>query len=254
MADQLGFFDADERLQWLSAAGDPLERLAAMVDVAPFRSAPEGPADRGRHRCKSHVGIDRKHGFVRRFNVTDTAARGDAQFGAVLDPANYWEARLDRRRLPLGRQHRDAGEARPGSPSSNAASPGASRRRASLPAARQARAHPVPRRACLRRLETPIRPAGPRRRQGKGDREARARQPRLQLQTFPMAGDATGSLRSRAPASPPCGDRTPPGARDPPPSNRFPARDAAAALPDAASAQIGRFFEASPPPSGSGLR
>ena len=37
MAGQPGFFDSDERLAWLSAAGDPLERLAAVVDFEPFR-------------------------------------------------------------------------------------------------------------------------------------------------------------------------------------------------------------------------
>jgi len=37
MAGQRGFFDTDERLQWLSAAGDPLERLAAVVDFELFR-------------------------------------------------------------------------------------------------------------------------------------------------------------------------------------------------------------------------
>ena len=37
MAGQPGFFDADERLKVLSASGDPLERLAAVVDFAVFR-------------------------------------------------------------------------------------------------------------------------------------------------------------------------------------------------------------------------
>jgi hypothetical protein len=37
MAGQRGFFDTDERLQWLSAAGDPLERLSAVVDFEMFR-------------------------------------------------------------------------------------------------------------------------------------------------------------------------------------------------------------------------
>ena len=37
MAGQPGFFDSDERLEWLSAAGDPLERLAAVVDFELFR-------------------------------------------------------------------------------------------------------------------------------------------------------------------------------------------------------------------------
>ena len=32
MADQRRFFDADERLNWLSATGDPLERLSEVVD------------------------------------------------------------------------------------------------------------------------------------------------------------------------------------------------------------------------------
>ena len=37
MADQPGFFDTDERLRGSSAAGDPLERLAAVVDFELFR-------------------------------------------------------------------------------------------------------------------------------------------------------------------------------------------------------------------------
>jgi transposase len=37
MARQPGFFDTDERLRWLSEAGDPLERLAAVVDFELFR-------------------------------------------------------------------------------------------------------------------------------------------------------------------------------------------------------------------------
>ena len=32
MVGQPGFFDSDERLKALSAAGDPLERLAKVVD------------------------------------------------------------------------------------------------------------------------------------------------------------------------------------------------------------------------------
>ena len=38
MTGQPGFFDQDERLQALSAAGDPLERLAAVVDSEGFGS------------------------------------------------------------------------------------------------------------------------------------------------------------------------------------------------------------------------
>src|ERR1043166_1442691 len=35
---QAGFFDVDERLAALSAAGDPLQRLSAVVDFELFRS------------------------------------------------------------------------------------------------------------------------------------------------------------------------------------------------------------------------
>lgn len=37
MVRQAGFFDAEERLRWLSEAGDPLERLAQTVDFELFR-------------------------------------------------------------------------------------------------------------------------------------------------------------------------------------------------------------------------
>jgi IS5 family transposase len=51
MADQGGFFDAEERLRWLSASGDPLERLRAVVDFEAFRGELEAAlprADRSR--------------------------------------------------------------------------------------------------------------------------------------------------------------------------------------------------------------
>lgn len=37
MVDQPGFFDVDERYAALSAAGDPLERLSAVVDFEILR-------------------------------------------------------------------------------------------------------------------------------------------------------------------------------------------------------------------------
>src|SRR5215469_6197425 len=37
MAGQPGFFDGEERLKALSASGDPLERLARVVDLEAFR-------------------------------------------------------------------------------------------------------------------------------------------------------------------------------------------------------------------------
>jgi hypothetical protein len=39
MARQPGFFDSDERLKALSAAGDPLERLAQVIDFEVFRGS-----------------------------------------------------------------------------------------------------------------------------------------------------------------------------------------------------------------------
>lgn len=47
MARQAGFFDTDERLRSLSAAGDPLERLAAVVDFELFRAELEAALARG---------------------------------------------------------------------------------------------------------------------------------------------------------------------------------------------------------------
>jgi transposase, IS5 family len=47
MAGQRGFFDTDERLRWLSEAGDPLERLAAVVDFELFRPELDGALGRG---------------------------------------------------------------------------------------------------------------------------------------------------------------------------------------------------------------
>ncbi len=46
MAGQGGFVDTDERPAWLSAAGDPLERLTRVVDFELFRPAPEAGVPR----------------------------------------------------------------------------------------------------------------------------------------------------------------------------------------------------------------
>ena len=60
MARQPGFFDADDRLRALSAAGDPLERLRAVMEFELFRPeleaasiAPTAAVAAGRHmtRC-----------------------------------------------------------------------------------------------------------------------------------------------------------------------------------------------------------
>jgi hypothetical protein len=46
MAGQPGFFDSDERLKALSAAGDPLERLSKVVDFEVFRGELEAALSR----------------------------------------------------------------------------------------------------------------------------------------------------------------------------------------------------------------
>jgi transposase, IS5 family len=46
MRGQPGFFDVDERLKELSAKGDALERLSAVVDFEQFRSDLERAARR----------------------------------------------------------------------------------------------------------------------------------------------------------------------------------------------------------------
>ena len=46
MAGQPGFFAGEERLKALSAAGDPLERLAAVVDFEVLRSDLEAALSR----------------------------------------------------------------------------------------------------------------------------------------------------------------------------------------------------------------
>jgi len=44
-----GFFYTDERLRWVSAAGDPLERLASVVDFELFRRELEAALGRSDH-------------------------------------------------------------------------------------------------------------------------------------------------------------------------------------------------------------
>ena len=55
MAGQPGFFDLDRRYAALSAAGDPLERLAMVVDFELFRAELETALDRSdRARAAGH--------------------------------------------------------------------------------------------------------------------------------------------------------------------------------------------------------
>lgn len=51
-------------------------------------AAPNHP-DRGAiFGYKSHIGIDRRHGLIRRWTVTDAAQHDSRSFAALLDPGN----------------------------------------------------------------------------------------------------------------------------------------------------------------------
>jgi IS5 family transposase len=58
-----------------SGAGEPKARVAAEIAVPVFG-------------YKNHLGIDRRHGFIRSFAVTDAAAHDGRQLGQLLDPNN----------------------------------------------------------------------------------------------------------------------------------------------------------------------
>jgi IS5 family transposase len=55
--------------------GEPQPRVAAEIAVPVFG-------------YKNHVGIDRRHGFIRSFVVTDAASHDGRQLGRLLDPEN----------------------------------------------------------------------------------------------------------------------------------------------------------------------
>ena len=55
MAGQPGFLDADERLKALSVAGDPLRRLAAVVDFEVFRAELEAALSRSEGEGRSPI-------------------------------------------------------------------------------------------------------------------------------------------------------------------------------------------------------
>ena len=59
MVDQPGFFDMSDRLRELSAKGDDLERIAALVDFAQFRSELERAVPRSDGSKGGRPGFDR---------------------------------------------------------------------------------------------------------------------------------------------------------------------------------------------------
>ena len=74
MAEQRGFFDLDERYAALSAAGDPLVRLAGLIDFEMFR--PE--LDRGLARSDGSRGGRPPLDAVMMFNVWPTPLQEDS--------------------------------------------------------------------------------------------------------------------------------------------------------------------------------
>jgi hypothetical protein len=151
---------------------------------------------------KNHVGLDREHGFVRRFTVTHAATDDRAQLGAVLDPANtassVWAATayrsaanialLERRGLvPQFQRVKPRGKPMPS---------------LDRPRQRPARPHPLARRARLRRPEAPLRPRHPHHRQSPRHGEAGAGQSRLQLHPPCLAADPRRPLTAAAMALP----------------------------------------------------
>jgi transposase, IS5 family len=81
--------------EWTGAAGSDRQRRA--LDDQAGRQC-ETPPSAGPKRqpeiavpmfgYKNHAGIDREHGFLRHYTVTDTAAHDGGQFGAVLNRDN----------------------------------------------------------------------------------------------------------------------------------------------------------------------
>ena len=63
---------------------------------------------------RNHVGIDRRHGLIRRWTATDAAAHDGAPARRPARPRQHRQRRLGRHRVPLGQERGAAGRARPG--------------------------------------------------------------------------------------------------------------------------------------------
>jgi hypothetical protein len=75
MAEQAGFFDTDERLRALSAAGDPLERLKAVVDFEVFRADLRPLMRRLARRSQDVRRCPRQAGLILAARISATTAR-----------------------------------------------------------------------------------------------------------------------------------------------------------------------------------
>ena len=58
---------------------------------------------------KNHIGIDRRHKFVRRYTVTNAARHDSQEFDAVLDEGNTLPRRVGRQRVPVSRDRGKTG-------------------------------------------------------------------------------------------------------------------------------------------------
>jgi hypothetical protein len=162
-----------------AAAGGPQARVAAEIAVPVFG-------------YKNHLGIDRRHGFIPSFTVTDAATHDGGQLGRLLDPDNpasqVWADTAPRSAATTGGRRWEPGESLGGQPRTA----GAARAGAPVPGHRAARpadatahrarqrqpgAHPGRGRARLRRPEVPARLAHPHSHPPPRQNQARPRQP-----------------------------------------------------------------------------
>ncbi len=141
---------------------------------------------------KTHVSIDRKHGFVRRFTVTSAAAHDGTQLANVLDAASTASEVSRRYRLPLEDQRGSAGQAWP---ALEDPLPATARPR---PDAGAARGQPRPLQGPLGgrdgicRPQAPLWPVRAHHRPGSSPDQDWAHQPRLQPQALPLARSPAG--------------------------------------------------------------
>lgn len=91
MGRQSGFFDVEERLREISAKGDDLERLSALVEFEAFRpelerAVPRSDRAKGGRPPYDHVLMFKV--LIRTSTATDAARHGGAQLPDLLDKTN----------------------------------------------------------------------------------------------------------------------------------------------------------------------
>ena len=180
---------------------------------------PAGPAPRNTQSeivvpifgYKNHLGIDRRHGFIRTYQVTHAAAHDGRQLGKLLDRQNTASPVWADSRVPLGGEHQAAGAPWAGAPVPAAQAARQTDAAAHGPRQRQPGAGPGRGRTRLRQPEMPARPGhplgwpGPRRHQARprqsGDQHAPPdrRHPAAAPHRHPTDPHPRRSLRRRLP-------------------------------------------------------